>query len=227
MRKLIIVLPALNEAKVIGQVLDNLKKEVKKLRSLNTEIVVVDDGSWDKTAAVSRSKGVTVLSHPINRGLGGALGTGIEYARQNNSDFVITFDSDGQHDSKDINKVITPLLKNQADVVIGIRDKKKMPWDRRIVTVFSSFLTLVFFGDYCSDTQSGFRGFNKRALDRIKIRTQRMEVASELFGEINKHSLSFVEVPIRVIYTPYSREKGQKNVNAFKILIKLILRLFR
>lgn len=227
MKKLVVVLPAFNEAKVIGQVLDSLKKELATLNNLKIEIVVVDDGSWDNTSRIVRSKKVTLLRHPINRGLGGALGTGIEYTRQNQADFVVTFDADGQHDPKDISRVLPPLLENKADVVIGIRNIKKMPFDRKILTFLSTLTTSVFFGIYCSDTQSGFRAFNKKALDKIKIKTQRMEVSSELFHEIKKHRLRLAEVPIKVIYTSYSREKGQTNLNAIKILLKLILRIFR
>lgn len=227
MKKLTVVLPAFNEERVIGRVLDGLKKELKQISGLKTEVVVVDDGSWDNTARIAKSRKVTVLRHPINRGLGGALGTGMEYARCSQADFVVTFDADGQHDPKDIDKVLNPLLENKADIVIGVRNIKKMPFDRRIITFISTLVTFVFFGIYCSDTQSGFRAFNRKALNKIKIKTQRMEVSSELFGEIKRYKFRLAEVPIRVIYTPYSRKKGQKNLNAIKILLKLILRLFR
>jgi glycosyltransferase involved in cell wall biosynthesis len=224
--KLFIILPAFNEAPVIGQVLAGVKKELKKI-NLKSEIVVIDDASWDKTAKVAKEKGATVLTHFINRGLGGALATGMEYARKNKAEIVLTMDSDGQHDPEDLKKVIKPILSQKADIVIGVREIKKMPFDRKIITLVSSLITYLFFGIYCSDTQSGFRVFNQKALKKIQIKTQRMEVSSEFFGEIKKNKLKFVEVPVRVIYTPYSRAKGQSNLNAFKILLKLILRLAR
>ena len=227
MKKLLLILPAFNEAKVISRVLDGLKKELKKIKGLEKEIVVVDDGSRDQTAKIAQDKKVTVLKHPINRGLGGALGTGIEYARREEADFVVSFDADGQHDPRDVKKILQPLLASQADIVIGQRRIKEMPWDRKALTFLSSVATFVFFGIWSSDAQSGFRAFNKKALQKVKIKTQRMEVSSEFFGEIKKHGLRFKEVPIKVIYTSYSRQKGQKNTNALKILIKLILRLFR
>lgn len=227
MKKLVVILPALNEARVIGSVLSNLKKELKRLKGLKTETVVVDDGSRDKTSKIARSKGAIVFRHPINRGLGGALATGIEHVKQNQVDLVVTFDADGQHDPKDINKVLRPILENKADVVIGTRNIKKMPFDRKIITLISSWITFIFFGVYCSDTQSGFRAFNKKALNRIRIKTQRMEVSSEIFHEIRKYKFRLKEVPIKVIYTSYSRKKGQENLNALKILLKLTLRLFR
>jgi UDP-N-acetylglucosamine---dolichyl-phosphate N-acetylglucosaminyltransferase len=226
-KKLCLVLPAFNEAKVIGGVIDNLNLELLKLKKIQKEVVVVDDGSSDQTGDVAKKKGAVVLKHVINRGLGGALTTGLEYAKRKNSDVVLTMDADGQHDPKDIKKVIGPILSGQADIVIGTRNVAKMPIDRKILTLLSSLLTFVFFGVYAKDTQSGLRAFNKKALNKIKIKTQRMEVSSEIFYEIKRSNLSFKQVPIRVIYTAYSREKGQQNLNAVKILLKLVLRLFR
>lgn len=227
MKSLLIILPALNEERVIGRVIDELKKQLMLIDNLKKEIIVIDDGSWDNTSKIVKLKGITLLRHPINRGLGGALGTGLEYAKLHNADYCVTFDSDGQHDASDINKIIQPLLASEADVVIGQRNINKMPLDRRILTVFSSLLTFLLFGIYCKDTQSGFRAFNKKAINSIKIRTQRMEVSSEFFSEIKKHKLRLTELAIRVIYTPYSRAKGQTNLNSLAILLKLVLRLFR
>jgi len=224
--KLLVILPAFNEAKVISDVLDSLKKELKKI-NLKSEIVLIDDGSGDSTGQIAQSKGIRVLRHVINRGLGSALKTGLEYARINNFNLALTFDADGQHHPRDIEKVLIPLINKKADVVIGVREIKKMPFDRQIMTFFSRWLTLFLFGVYCRDTQSGFRALNKETLQKIKIRTQRMEVSSEFFKEIKDKELRLKEVPIRVIYTPYSRVKGQSNLNAFKVLIKLILRLGR
>lgn len=225
--KLIIVLPAFNEASVIDQVLENLKRELLLISNLQKEIVVVDDGSIDKTSQIAHKHGAMVLKHLINRGLGGALGTGLEYAKMSKADMMVTFDADGQHDAKDISKILNPILNNRADVVIGVRNVKKMPFDRRVITLFSSIITFIFFGIFCQDTQSGFRAFNLKAINSLKIKTQRMEVSSEFFYGIKKHKLRLIEVPIRVIYTPYSLKKGQKNSNAIKILLKLVLRLFR
>lgn len=226
MKKLFVILPAFNEERVIGQVLDDLKRELEKI-NLKTKTVVIDDGSRDKTAEIARQKQILVLRHSLNRGLGGALATGLEYAKRKKADFMITMDSDGQHDPKDMEKFLKPLLDKKADVVVGKRDIKKMPWDRKIITFVSNWLTFLLFGVHCHDTQSGYRGFNSRALKKINIRTQRMEVSSEFFGEIKRHNLRLSEVPIRVIYTSYSRAKGQSNLNAFKVLLKLVLRVFR
>jgi len=226
-KKLMIVLPAFNEEKTIGEVLRKLKENLKKFKSWQSKIVVVDDGSFDKTSYIAQKFGALVLRHPINRGLGGALLTGFQFARLKKVDFLITMDSDGQHDPLDIEKIMKVLRKEKIDVVIGKRNIFEMPPDRMIINFLSSLLTFLLFGVWCNDTQSGFRGFNKKAIEKIEIKTQRMEVSSEFFSEIKKHKLKFLEVPIKVIYTSYSRKKGQSNLNSIKVLLKLLLRLAR
>lgn len=226
--KIIVVLPAFNEAKVIGQVLTKLKKTLLGL-PYKSQIVVIDDGSWDKTSAVAKKNGAVVLRHVLNRGLGGALGTGLTFAKNNKADILVTIDSDGQHDPEDIKKAILPIVENRADVVIGSRllGQKGMPIDRILISKISNLVTFFLFGIFSSDSQSGFRVFNKKAIKNIFIKTEGMEVSSEFFGEIKKNKLQLVEVPIKVIYSKYSRVKGQTNLNGFKVLLKLIMRIFR
>jgi glycosyltransferase involved in cell wall biosynthesis len=226
--KLIVIVPAYNEARIIRKVLRSLIRALQKIGYF--EIVVVDDGSQDNTGQEARREKVTVLTHPINRGLGGALGTGLSYAKTQNFDIAVTFDADGQHCAADIKKVIRPLIKKQADVVIGsrtLKGGKQIPWDRRLIIWGSNLVTYFFFGIRSSDSQSGFRAFSSKALQKIKIKTQGMEVSSEFYGEIKRNRLRLAEVPIKVIYTPYSRKKGQSNLNALQVLFKLLLRLSR
>ncbi|MCX6816741.1 MAG: glycosyltransferase family 2 protein [Candidatus Beckwithbacteria bacterium] len=227
--KLLIILPALNEAKVLDQVLREVKKTVVAF-PLESEICVVNDGSTDKTAPVAKTAGVTVLTHVINRGLGASLATGLNYAEKINADFAITMDSDGQHDPADLIKLLNPLLNHQADVVIGSRllsQIGKMPFLRKINNQAFNLLTKVFFGVSTTDSLSGFRGFNKKAIQLIELKTERMEVSNEFFREIKYHQLKFTEVPIKVIYTDYSLSKGVKPGNVFAILFRLVLRLLR
>ncbi len=225
---LLVIVPAFNEAVVIGKVLRDLQKEVKKLGEY--EIVVVDDGSLDGTAREARKAGARVLTHLINRGLGGALSTGLAYAKQEDCDIAVTFDADGQHDPKDVKKVIRPIQKHKADVVIGsriLRSKNLIPWDRRLILLGSNIITRLLFKVTTTDSQSGFRAFSKKAVQNIELKTQEMEVSSEFFSEVNRLGLKLTEVPIHVVYTPYSRRKGQSNLNAFEILGRLLLRLSR
>lgn len=229
MKSLCIILPAYNEAKEIGGVLDRLLDYKKNNSQVRVEIVVVDDGSQDNTTKICKSRRITVLTHILNRGLGGALATGLEYAKRNGFDYALTMDSDGQHDVNDIPKSVDLLINDKADVIIGSRmhGQDGMPKDRMILNSLSNYFTYLLFGVWTSDSQSGFRAFNRRAMDHMTLRTQGMEVSSEIFAEINKYKLRLKEVPITVIYTEYSRSKGQTNLNSLNIIFKLLLRKFR
>lgn len=223
---LLVIIPAFNEASVIASTIQG----VKKVLGSKAKILVIDDGSNDNTGVKAQKSGAVVVSHPINRGLGGALGTGLYWAKMHDSDYVITFDADGQHDPEDIKKVLNPLLADKADVVIGSRTKLgwgEIPFDRKIILTLSNILTWWLFGIRTSDSTSGLRAFNRKAIEAIQIRTDQMEVSNEFFHEVKRNKLRLAEVPIKVIYTEYSRSKGQKNSNAIEVGVKLLLRLFR
>lgn len=226
--KRLIIIPAFNEAPVIRRTLKELERVTQKLTPC--DILVVDDGSRDKTGIIAREAGVFILTHKLNRGLGGALGTGLEFAKRGHYDVAVTFDADGQHHPPDLLKAIKPIERGEADIVIGTRTKSReghMPLDRRLLIWASNIVTWALFGIWTSDSQSGFRAFSRKAIVHLKLRTDRMEVASEIFAEAKKHKLRIREVPIKVIYTEYSRAKGQANLNAVNILYKLLLRLAR
>ena len=226
MKKLLIVIPAFNEEKVIKTVLNNIPKKIQS--SISVDRLVIDDGSTDKTGIISSRSNTIVVRHFINRGLGAALATGFKYAIIHNYDFVVTFDADGQHSIYDIKTVLMPLLKQKVDVVIGTRIYKNssMPMIRKIVNYFSNFVTLLLFNIWTTDSQSGLRAFTVESLRKIKIRSQRMEVSSEIYKEISRLKLSFTEVPIQSIYTRYSLQKGQKISNAPNVFWKLLLNKF-
>ena len=226
MPSLHLIIPAFNEARVIQNTLRALPAQIDGIDALT--VVVVDDGSRDDTAAEVLRCGdprVVLLRHAINRGLGGALGTGLQYARQHGADFVITYDADGQHAPEDIGNVLAPLVAGRADAVIGSRllDPKGMPWYRVVGNWGLNVFTFVIFGMWTTDSQSGLRGFSRAALAKIEIRMDRMEVSSEFIKEIRRCRLRFTEVPIRAIYSDYSLAKGQRNLNGFNILIRLVL----
>jgi len=218
--KTTIIMPAYNEEKMIGRVLDSLCNEGYD------DIIVVNDGSKDRTAKIAKSKGADVYSHAVNRGLGGALGTGFHIAIQRDSDIIVTFDSDGQHDPQDVKKIITPIAQNRADVVIGSRliRPRGMPVLRRVGNLGLNVITYALFGVWTTDSQSGLRAFSKHAAKRIDIKSNKMEVSSEIIKEIGAKRLRFAEVPIKPIYTNYSMEHGQSNMNGFRIVAKLVLK---
>lgn len=224
--KLAILIPAFNEEKKLKSVLKLLPRRLPKITTI--DVVVVSDGSTDKTNEIARKAKVTLIEHDINRGLGGALGTGFAYVKRKNHDFLLTFDADGQHNCEDIWPVLKPLVQKKADVVIGSRLKNTdgMPWYRIIGIWGLNLVTFVFFWTWTSDSQSGLRAFNRKAIEKIDLQTNKMEVSSEFFFEINRHNLKLLEVPITSIYTKYSLKKGQKNINGFTIIRKLIFKRF-
>ncbi len=225
--KVLIVIPAYNEELMIAGVLRGLPRYLEGIGKIG--IVVVNDGSRDKTCEIARKQNVLVISHLLNRGLGAALATGFAFAKNENADIVVSFDADGQHRAEDIPKIINPILRGEADVVIGSRliGKTTMPWPRKIVNKISNAITFFLFGIWTSDSQSGFRAFSKKAITSIRLRTQRMEVSSEIFKEIKRNKLSVKEVSIPAIYTEYSLRKGQKLTNAYSVFWKLILGIIR
>lgn len=210
-------MPAYNEETKIGRVIEKLKEHGYN------DIIVVDDGSTDNTYNVAEEKNVIVLHHMINRGLGGALSTGITAALEENADVIVTFDSDGQHNARDIKKLLY-YLDNGYDAVIGNRINEKMPFLRRIGNRGLDMITYLLFGAYVHDSQSGLRGFTRKAASLIEIKTNRMEVSSEIIAEIGKNKLKLKEVPITTIYTEYSLSKGNTVWNGFRIAFKLFLK---
>lgn len=218
--KIFIVIPTYNEEKMIKQVIQSIKKEGF------TNIIIVDDASIDNTSKIAKEENILLYKHIINRGLGGALNTGITAALTNKADIIVTFDADGQHKATDIKKLIQPIINKEADVVIGSRliSNEQMHFIRRIGNFGLNIITYLLFGVYCTDTQSGLRAFSKETAEKIKIKTNRMEVSSEIIQEIKRNNLKLKEIPIQPIYTDYSMQKGQTHLNAFRIIYKLILR---
>lgn len=218
--KILIVLPAFNEGEVIKKVILDIKKEGYK------NILIIDDCSNDNTGDVARKAGAIVLKHVINRGAGAATNTGLIYAKENSYDVVVFMDSDGQHLPKDIAKLLR--FTNKYDVVIGSRligDIKSMPIQRKIANFIGSFVTWFFFGKFVWDSQSGFKVFNRKAIEKINLTFDRYEFCSEIIGEIHKNKLLVKEVPIEVIYTNHSKSKGQSILNGFKMILRFMFRV--
>jgi glycosyltransferase involved in cell wall biosynthesis len=223
-----VIIPAHNEEPVIGSTIAGVQAQLKEppLVDLASEVVVVDDGSRDHTAQVAEQYGVIVTRHPTNRGLGAALGTGFQAAQQLQATLVVTFDADGQHNPRDLARVLAPLLSENADLVIGSRllSSNHIPVIRRCVLWTANLVTWLLFGVWVTDSQSGLRALNRRALEQIEIHTERMEVSSEIVAEAKRLRMRIAEVPIEAIYTEYSRRKGQTVWNSFNVGHKLLLR---
>jgi len=219
--RLFIIVPAYNESKTIQEVLGRIKQHYSA-----EQIIVIDDGSSDNTYDLVKACGVRVYRHILNRGLGGALGTGLAVAKELQADIAVTLDADGQHDPEEVKRLIAPIEKGEAQCVIGSRllnHTSGMPFIRRAYNMVGNIITWVIFGVWTTDSQSGFRAFSKYAIDMIDVRTNRMEVSSEFFKEIRAKGLSFKEVPIKAIYTDYSMSKGQGFFVGIKTVARLIL----
>ncbi len=216
-----VVVPAYNEEKTIGHVLDDLLRYFR-----GEEIVVVNDGSWDRTEEIARSRGVNVLTHLVNRGLGGALGTGITYALRRNARLIITFDADGQHLISDALRVMRPVAEGRADFAVGSRlkgDVSQMPFVKRFGNFVLDAVTAVFAGKYVSDSQSGLRCFSRECASKVRITCDRYAVSSEIIIEVAKNKCRIAEVPIRAVYTEYSMKKGTNVMEGVKIALNLLL----
>lgn len=222
--KIYIIIPAYNESKVIESVIQGLKE-----RNLN--IIIVDDGSSDKTFEISRKSlekyNGFIYRHSLNRGVGAALKTGIVAALRKNADLIVTFDADGQHDPEDINNMLKPLIKGEVDLVNGYRNFKEMPTSKKLGNQIMNIVTLVFYGIHVKDSQSGFKAFNRKAANVFEIHSRGFGVISEIMGEVKRHNLRFKEVPVKTIYTDYSRSKGTNLKEGLKILFKLIINIFK
>lgn len=223
--KRIVVIPAYNESSVLATVVNSLLEK-------GYTIVIVDDGSDPPLHSLIKDLPIYLLRHRANLGQGAALQTGFDFAKKLNPDLVISFDADGQHDASCLPSLIEPLLKNEVDVVLGSRflssEKETIPFSKKFVLQIARAINYLFSGLLLSDAHNGLRAFNRSALDKITITENRMAHASEIIFEIKKQGLRFKEIPVRIVYTDYSRRKGQSNWDSIKILFDLILhKLFK
>jgi glycosyltransferase involved in cell wall biosynthesis len=219
--KVFIVIPAYNEEEHIGDVLTACQHEGF------ADIIVVNDGSDDRTGEIAMQQGAIVVEHYINRGVGAATQTGIEAAKLLGADIVITMDADGQHSPKDISTILHPIMDQTADIVIGSRFLEKnntIPLLRRFFNFLANIITMLLAGKYLTDSQSGMKGLGKKALENIYIAANGYEFSSEIIREASFIKLRIREVPVSVLYTEYSLSKGQNLATGIITIFKLIIR---
>ena len=194
--KIVIGIPAYNEGKNIAGILVELKK-------LYQNIIVCDDGSNDLTAEIAEELGVTVIRHDRNLGYGSAIKSIFLKAKEIEADILITFDGDGQHRIKDIENVLEPIKGNIVDMVIGSRflnNNQKIPKYRKIGIKAITKLTNVTGGTKITDSQSGFRAYNKKILDKIRPQESGMGISTEILIKAQKADFKISEVPIIILY---------------------------
>lgn len=162
--KILIIVPAFNESGNITRTIADIRKQ-----HLSLDIVVIDDGSKDDTAKEAAAAGVSVVSLPFNLGIGGAVQTGFQYARQRHYDIAVQMDGDGQHDAEYLKKIIAPIVEGHADMVIGSRFIEdnggfKSSFSRRLGISFFVKLINSLTGLNITDPTSGFRAHNQRMI---------------------------------------------------------------
>ena len=197
MSKIAIGLPAFNEGKNIASIITQLKKKYAL-------IIVCDDGSSDLTAAIAEEMGAIVIKHNKNLGYGAAIRSLFLKAKELNCDILVTFDSDGQHKISDIESVIQPIENKQANIVIGSRFLGKIegnvPTYRKLGIKAITNLVNSNTGNKITDSQSGFRGYDKKTLEKIIPSESGMGVSTEILIKVNKNKLKIIEVPITILY---------------------------
>lgn len=220
-QKIIAVIPAYNESTRVVQVIEDAKQYVQ-------QVIVVNDGSTDDTAAVASSAGATVVSHVENCGAGAATMTGIEAARALGADVIITLDADGQHDPHDIPAVLEPALQNKADIVFADRfgQRNHIPMIRRVFNAIGNLVTFAATGRWVNDSQCGFKVFGPKAVREIDIRMSKFEFCTEIVRECVQRNWRVAQIPTKVLYSEYTMAKGQSFALGVRTALRILLRSF-
>lgn len=211
---IVAVIPAFNEERFIGSV-------VLCTFNFAATVIVVDDGSTDRTNEIAGAAGAEVIQHEQNQGKGAAINTGFDVARKKEAKVVVLLDGDGQHSPIDIPELAAPILNGTADMVIGSRHKgssNDIPFYRKIGQSAVTFLTNTASGTTVSDSWSGFRAFSKKAVDCMVFREGGWGVDPEFQFQAHEHRLEIIDIPIYAIYEENAKRNpiphGIRTVNA-------------
>ena len=218
--KIFIIVPAYNESEEV------LSMVLEKLLSTPFQIILVDDGSKEPVRR-SNPQRITLIRHPVNLGQGASLQTGFVVAIEKGANFVITYDSDGQHQSSDIYDLLEPMLNNEVDITLGSRFLQKGHHNagivRRLMLFAARATNNLLTGISLTDAHNGLRGLNKEALHKIVLTENRMAHATEFIYKMKKSQLRYKEVPVHILYSDYSKKKGQNFVDGFRVLFDIVL----
>ncbi|MFB7126917.1 glycosyltransferase family 2 protein [Kitasatospora xanthocidica] len=216
-----LVIPAYNEGQVIADVVEGARKTFPN-------IVVVDDGSGDDSAKHIMETGAHLVRHPVNLGQGAALQTGLAYAlAQPGAKYFATFDADGQHQTADVEKMVALLREGDTDVVLGsrfIEQNGQVPWIKRVVLRTAATVSPTARKLKLTDAHNGLRVLNREAAGRLRITMNGMAHASEIVSFLAGSDLRVAELPVDILYTDYSRAKGQSLINGVNIIFDISLR---
>ena len=196
--KIIIGIPAFNEEKNIASI-------ITKLRNISDTIVVCNDGSSDLTSEIAERMGAVVINHEKNLGYGGAIRSIFLKAKELDGDVLVTFDADGQHRIEDIENVITPIIEEKADLVIGSRfldeSEKEVPQYRKVGIKVITKITNASIKEEITDSQSGFRAYSKKVVDELNPSELGMGISTEILIKASTKNFKITEVPIKILYS--------------------------
>lgn len=213
-----VVVPLFNEAAVIAGV-------VRALRASFPNVLCVDDGSEDESGRRAREAGAQVVTHPINLGQGAALQTGFEFALLDpRASWVITFDADGQHRVQDADALLSHARRHDLGAVFGSRFmgvNSDLDLLKRLVLKTAVGYTNLSTGTKLSDAHNGLRVLRRDVVHQVDLTQNRMAHASQLVSQVGRSGVPYGEHPVEVLYTEYSRAKGQSMWNAVNILAEL------
>ncbi|HEY9495730.1 MAG TPA: glycosyltransferase family 2 protein [Intrasporangium sp.] len=221
-----LVVPLYNEAKVIGDV-------VRTARTRFPKIVCVDDGSTDQSAERADEAGAVVVRHPVNLGQGAALQTGLAYALTDpDMRYCVTYDADGQHQLADVEDMLERIREGDVRVMFGSRfldDRTQAAGLKKLVLRMAVAYTNLTTGTRLTDAHNGLRVLERGVVARLDITQNRMAHASEIVAQIGAmridgEPVAYAEAPVHILYTDYSKAKGQSLWNAVNILAELIWR---
>lgn len=216
-----VVIPLYNESSVIARV-------VGELATHFDHIVCIDDGSTDDSAAVAAESGARVLRHPINLGQGAALQTGFDYVvGHDDARYLVTFDADGQHRVEDAMEMLDLAKADEVAIVFGSRfldDRTNPGWMKHVILKTVVWVTNLTTGLRLTDAHNGLRVIRADAARAIHLEQDRMAHATEIVLKLGRTKLPWKEHPVELLYTDYSKAKGQSVLNSVNILVDLLVR---
>ena len=196
--KIIIGIPAFNEEKNIASI-------ITKLMNITDSIIVCNDGSSDLTSEIAEKMGVMVINHEKNLGYGAAIRSIFLKAKELDGDILVTFDADGQHRIEDIENVTTPIINQEAELVIGSRflddSEKEIPQYRKVGIKVITKITNASIKEKLTDSQSGFRAYSKKVVDELNPSELGMGISTEILIKASSKNFKIVEVPIKILYS--------------------------
>jgi len=214
-----LVIPLYNEATVVREV-------ISQARTVFPHVVVVDDGSKDASAREAAAAGAVVVRHPINLGQGAALQTGFSYVlEKTNADYVVTFDADGQHSPTDAAAMVERAEAEDLAIVLGSRfldGKTDVGWLKRLVLRTVAVVSSRTSGMHLTDAHNGLRLIRRDAAQHLDLTQNRMAHASQIIRQLGATGLPWREQGVHIVYTDYSRAKGQSLWNSVNILVDLL-----